>query len=134
MPVLKHIVLIDDDLEDLEIFSAAIRSLCSSAICSVFSDAQEALFKLTAGEVSADMVFIDLRMPDMSGQEFLQEFKRQRALTDIPVIVLSDSSDESSIRVAKEKGASAFITKPSAFSKIRECLRPVLAGTATADC
>ena len=55
-----------------------------------------------------DLLIVDLRMPGMSGQEFV---RRQRETgSSIPVVVLSGSSEAK--QVGRELGAIAVIHKP----------------------
>ena len=49
------------------------------------SGGEDALFR--AGSDQPDVIFLDLRMPDMMGTEVLARLKRDRATADIPVII-----------------------------------------------
>jgi len=118
----KNILLIDDDEEDQEIFKTVVKSINTRFNCTAIGDAEEALLKLNAGEVLADIIFTDLRMPGMTGRDFLQAVKLQEALKEIPVIVLSDTSDEQTIQETKQLGACAFIPKPNTFSALKKYL------------
>jgi two-component system copper resistance phosphate regulon response regulator CusR len=68
---------------------------------------EDALDRLD-GQQNPDLLIVDLRMPGMSGQEFV---RRQRECGDsIPVVVLSGSSEAK--QVGQELGAVAVIHKP----------------------
>jgi CheY-like chemotaxis protein len=122
----KHILLIDDDIDDLEIFATVLRSLNFPIACTPFSDAEKALSKLEAGEVPADIIVTDLNMPYMSGQELMRELKRRERWKDTPVVVLSASGDAELMRESRELGAIAFIIKPSTYSELRRKLKALL--------
>jgi CheY-like chemotaxis protein len=121
-----HILLIDDDEQDREIFTTVLGSISARFTCTAFDDAEEALQKLITRELPADLIFTDLRMPGMTGQEFLQAVKQDATLQAIAVIVLSDASDEQTISRARELGAYAFIPKPNTFSAMKKYLLSVL--------
>ncbi|MEO5892909.1 MAG: response regulator [Ferruginibacter sp.] len=122
----QNILLIDDDADDQEIFLSAMEIAADSVNCVAIGNAKEALKKLTDKDVAADLIFLDLNMPIMSGQQFLTEFKKLDSLKDIPVIILSTSSNPSTIRQTKEMGAREFITKPEKFNDLVVKLQSIL--------
>jgi CheY-like chemotaxis protein len=58
-----------------------------------------------------DLIFCDLRMPGMSGHEFIR-WLRQSKWKAVPVIVLSSSELLEDIRSAYALGANSFLIKP----------------------
>jgi CheY-like chemotaxis protein len=77
-------------------------------------------------QVETDVIFLDLNMPEMNGQQFLSEVKKHERLRTIPVIVLSTSSHLPTIEIVKELGALDFITKPANFKELIQILKNVL--------
>lgn len=65
-------------------------------------------------------------MPVINGQEFLVTLKATAGLQDIPVIILSTSSDSLTVRKLKAEGASGFLTKPTSIKELSNLLRPYL--------
>jgi CheY-like chemotaxis protein len=122
----QNILLIDDDEDDQEIFLEAVREISSEVVCTALSNAPEALQKLGSGELQPDVIFLDLNMPVMSGQQFLAEIKRQPELNSIPVIIFSTSSHAATIALTKEMGAADFITKPGTYNVLVTILTPLL--------
>lgn len=122
----SKILLIDDDEEDQEIFLSALREITDGTSCDAYSDATIALDKLRSGQLTPDVIFLDLNMPIMNGQQFLKEIKKNDQLKDIPVIIFSTSSHEGTIALTRELGAHAFITKPSDFNSLIKTLEPLL--------
>lgn len=59
-----------------------------------------------------DIVLLDLNLPEMSGFEVLAAIKQHEHLQDIPVIVLTGSTEEKHIQQAYELKASCYLTKP----------------------
>lgn len=122
----KHILLIDDDEDDQEIFLTALGNIDNSIACTTLGNGREALDMLTAKQIAPDLIFLDLNMPVMNGQQFLAEIKKETALKNIPVIILSTSSHKSSIQLTKELGAMQFLSKPDKFEDLLIVLRSVL--------
>jgi CheY-like chemotaxis protein len=125
---MKHqkILLIDDDDDDQEIFLTAVEQVSDSTHCIAMSDASEALQKLTVQELSPDVIFLDLNMPVMNGQQFLVEIKKHPRLKNIPVIIFSTSSHPITINLMKELGAYDFITKPEKYDQLIDILKSLL--------
>jgi len=60
----------------------------------------------------ADLVVLDLNMPDMHGLEVLRFVRRHAAFSSLPIIVLTTRGDENTRESAMAAGASLFRTKP----------------------
>ena len=123
----RNILLIDDDQDDHEIFSAAVEKISGAFTYSARSSAIEALEQLTSDLLKPDLIFLDLNMPVMNGQEFLIAVKKSEKLKNIPVIIFSTTSNRATIQLTKELGAFDFITKPDKFDSLVLLLQSVLA-------
>jgi CheY-like chemotaxis protein len=122
----KNVLLIDDDRDDHEIFQTAVDQVDSDINCRFLNDATEALSMLEAHEVSPDLIFLDLNMEGMSGEEFLAEIKSRDRLKQIPVIVYTTASSPLIRNIAKKLGALDFITKPPRYSDLIKLLSSIL--------
>jgi two-component system KDP operon response regulator KdpE len=74
-------------------------------------------------EQKADMVILDLGLPDMDGQEFI---RRLREWSAIPLLVLSVRSDEAEKVSALDAGANDYVTKPFGISELMARIRVLL--------
>lgn len=118
----RNLMLIDDDEEDQEIFNIALSQVSTEAKCITYSDATKALSDLNTAQHYPDVIFLDLNMPIMNGQQFLVEIKKSQKLKHIPIIIFSTSSHAATISIIKQLGAHVFITKPGDFGKLKEIL------------
>src|SRR5580698_8243078 len=109
----SKVFLIEDDEDDQELFVMALRQINPSVDCTVLSGAYSALKALEQNEAAPDLIFLDLNMPVMTGQQFLTELNKMNPDNQIPIVVLSTSSDQATIDEAKALGARTFITKPN---------------------
>jgi len=123
---IRQLLYIDDDEDDQEIFQMAITEINDSIHCIAANDALEALQKLINAEWKPEVIFLDLNMPVMDGQEFLQEVRKRNELRDIPVIIWSTSSHPSIVQLLKEMGAHDFITKPDSYPQLVKVLESLL--------
>lgn len=122
----KNLLLIDDDEDDQELFVEAAKEISPDLNIIVVPDAAIALERLVKRSVTADIIFSDLNMPRMNGQQFLLEIKRRPELKDIPVIIFSTSSHSHTIQLVKDFGAYDFITKPGLFNELVSTLKRIL--------
>jgi two-component system KDP operon response regulator KdpE len=81
----------------------------------------------------ADLVVLDLGLPDMDGHEVLREL---RAWSGVPVLVLSVRADEAGKVAALDAGANDYVTKPfgtpELMARIRALLRDAAGATQAA--
>lgn len=122
----SKVLLIDDDEDDQELFLQAIREIAASLECVALDNARSALTLLENHTLTVDVIFLDLNMPIMTGQQFLMELNRREDLNQIPVIILSTSANSDTIDQAKALGAQIFITKPSSFKELKNILHKIL--------
>lgn len=124
---MRSIYLIDDDMDDVELFKDALEEVAPSVALQFANSAPEALRILASGAKDLpDVVFIDISMPVFSGLQCLASLKKENALKDLPVIMYTTSSHENEIRSARELGALAFVTKPNDFRLLKRMLAVVL--------
>ena len=87
---------------------------------------REALAALRA--VLPDLIVLDLGLPDVDGMHLISQV---RALSPVPIVILSSRSDESGKVMALDLGADDYITKPFGIeefmARIRTALRHRLA-------
>jgi CheY-like chemotaxis protein len=57
-------------------------------------------------------ILLDLKLPGMMGLQLLKWIRMRKELRLIPVVVLTDSENESDIKAAYEAGANSFLRKP----------------------
>lgn len=69
---------------------------------------QEALGKL--GQTGADIIILDVMMPQMSGREVLRQLRQSQNW--IPVILLTQVGDAAERAMALEEGADDYLNKP----------------------
>ena len=129
---MNHILIVDDDpaIRDvvsdiLEMSDYCVKTACNGA---------EALDFMRIDRPAA--VLLDLMMPVMDGWEFLREYRGEKPVSRVPVVVMSAAQDAS--EVAGRLGAQAFLAKPFEIETSLEIVGRVaidathpLAGTAT---
>lgn len=75
-----------------------------------------------------DLVLLDLRMPNMSGEEVIGHVMEKNI--QVPVIVVSASADRDLIDVCMERGVMDYMIKPFDGATLVEKVRGALEGIA----
>jgi CheY-like chemotaxis protein len=122
----QNILHIDDDVENHEMFYEALQDVGDALKYNALTDAAEALEGLIAKKLTPDVIFLDLNMPRMNGQQFLMEVKKSEGIKHIPVFILSSCRQLSTIELMKDLGAKDFFTKPFSHREFVTLLFSVL--------
>jgi CheY-like chemotaxis protein len=106
----------DDDIRDV------IQEVLASEGLRVDTarDGLEALEKLDSG-ADAPVILLDMMMPNMDGETFLQALRDKPGLADVPVVIISGNA------VARERArelhAAACLVKPFELDELLEVIR-----------
>jgi two-component system, chemotaxis family, chemotaxis protein CheY len=74
----------------------------------------------------ADLIVLDLNMPDMHGLDVLKFVRAQSSFTSLPIVVLTTRGDETSRHAAMTAGATSFLTKPFSAAALAREVRGLL--------
>jgi len=113
-----EILLVEDNPGDVRLTREALKDGEVASRLSVAPDGVEALRFLRregpyAGTPRPDVVLLDLNLPRKDGWEVLEEVRRDPALREIPVVVLTSSDAERDVAAAYALQASRYFTKPA---------------------
>jgi CheY-like chemotaxis protein len=109
------VLAVDDDEDDLGLFTDALKHLDPTIDLITANNGEEALDFLRMGTiVLPDLIFLDINMPRMDGQECLREIKSDKYLRRIPIIMHSTSLSSYDKQEFARLDAK-FITKSSTF-------------------
>ncbi|MBL4805550.1 MAG: response regulator [Alphaproteobacteria bacterium] len=127
MKAKPNILIIDDSESDTMLMEEAIKDTSIANNVYIVNDAHDALsFLRQEGQYQSsprpNLMILDLKMPDMDGHEFLALVKNDDEFNDIPIIVLSTSSDPVDIKKCYKLHANCYIEKPVNFLKFRKVI------------
>ncbi len=118
----KTCLLVDDNYIDNFVTRRLLESSNFAENIIVTESPTEAIEQLGKGEIKPDVIFLDIRMPLMSGFEFLEAYdKLPIDKTGIKIFLLSSSFDPTDIRRSTDnKYITHFIHKPLTHKILEE--------------
>ncbi|MEH8018721.1 response regulator [Rheinheimera muenzenbergensis] len=108
---------------------AAVRSyisqiLLSLGVVSVLEAADGDSATKLFSQHRPDLVFLDIQLPDINGQQLLKRFRQQNE--NAVVFMVSAFSSVDNLKMAVENGARAFVVKPFTINRIHKLVQPLL--------
>ena len=110
MKASKSIYYLDDDQDDLYIFQEVAESLGHKV--NTFINGHELLSALSNPLKKPDVIFLDIHMPILKGEEILIILKNAEDWKDIPVVMISGAYPKKLIRYFAEVGANYLMKRP----------------------
>jgi len=113
-------VLVVDDSPTIRGFARLLlRSLDVTVI-----EAEDGAKGLAAARANAPtLVLADVNMPVMDGLALTRELRKDRALKDVPVLLLTGEKSEDLQRKGREAGANELLTKPLQAAELHAAVR-----------
>ena len=122
MTGLRHILLAEDNANDVELTLAALKTNHVLNEVTVTRDGAETLDYLWRRNAYANreggnpvLMLLDLKMPKVDGLEVLRQVKSSEQLKSIPIVVLTSSREEQDVVASYDSGVNAYVVKPVDF-------------------
>lgn len=123
-----NILLVDDSLTVRAVIKKALQ-LAEVDIGELFEAENGAEALEVLDEQWVDLVFADISMPVMTGEEFVEKLNETGAIEELPVVIVSSAGSEPRIQRLKELGIRDYIHKPFTPEQIREVVDSVMGVT-----
>ena len=116
----RTILLCEDNEDDVMLFRRALKAARLSNTLQVARDGEIAIDYLTGSGSFVDreefplpiLVFVDLKMPRLSGFDVVEWMREHQEFDAICIIVLSSSSVDKDVNKAYAAGANGYLVKP----------------------
>lgn len=128
------ILLVEDNPDDAELTRLALARHGLDGRVIHVSDGMQALDYLCRREAFAQrppgnpaLILLDLKMPLLDGIGVLKEVKGSAQLRNIPVVMLTSSTEPGDLQRAYDAGVNAYVAKPTEFSQFLGAMKHVCA-------
>ena len=123
-----NVLLVEDSPGDARLILEAFKESKIDTEVRVVEDGVEAIAFLKqegvySHEMRPDLILLDLNLPRKDGREVLAEIKNDDNFKQIPVLVLTTSSQAQDIVTSYERHANSYITKPIDMDTFFETMR-----------
>ena len=120
-----QVLLVEDDATLADMYRVKLER--DGYTVRVAADGEQALGMLTAD--LPDLVFLDIRLPRMDGLAFLERIRAAERTKNLPVVIVSNYSEEELVRRGLQLGALEYLiksqTSPGQLSRgVRDWTRP----------
>jgi len=123
----KTVMIIEDEEDAAELFAEMMR--VSGYRVFKTSKSAPAIEMMTVEK--PDVILLDIMMPEISGLDILRQMRRDPALANIPVVVVTAKGMPADIKNGMEAGASTYLTKPVGFLDLKEAVERALGSQTT---
>ena len=119
------ILLVEDNPRDVELIMRALKKNNLARRLAVVKDGEEALefifgtgrYAHRANAVLPQVMFLDLKLPKVSGIEVLQQIRADARTKTLPIVVMTSAFQERDISAAYKLGANSYVVKPINFEQ-----------------
>ena len=126
-----EILIVDDSEKDSILMMRELRSnQVANSIIAVKSGEEALDYLFCRGQYATRLpdalprvVFLDLKMPQMSGLDTLKVIRADKRTVDLPVVIFTVSHDDPSIASAYAAGANSYVVKPLSLDQMRITMR-----------
>jgi CheY-like chemotaxis protein len=133
IPIKCEILLVEDDENDVYFMTRAMEQAGLQPPIHVAINGQDAVDYLSGTSSFTGQsafppprcIFLDLKLPFLSGFQVLEWMRGQPKLKDITVFVLTSSPEDSDRQRARKLGAKAYLVKPPTAQMLLDVLKHI---------
>ena len=121
----KIVLYADDDMDDKLWVTDACKAIDSTLEMRFLENGKNVFSYLEHAKESEypSLIVLDLNMPEMDGRQTLKAVKSHPHYKDIPVAIVTTSSNPIDRDVCKKLGASIFLIKPNTHDEWQHIIR-----------
>src|SRR5215471_7796154 len=107
----KKILIVDDEAHIRMLIGQTLEELEDEGVEFLTADNGASALELIQSE-KPNLVFLDVMMPKMNGMDVCQRVKKELAIDDVYIVLLTAKGQELDRQRGQEVGADVYMTKP----------------------
>ncbi|HEY9217929.1 MAG TPA: HAMP domain-containing protein [Phenylobacterium sp.] len=116
----RKIVVIDDDIRNIFSLASALEEY---GVELSYAESGRAGLELLDGQPDADVVLVDIMMPDMDGYETIREIRSRPGRGDLPIVAVTAKAMKGDRQKCIQAGATDYVSKPVDIDHLVSVLR-----------
>lgn len=132
MQIYKHILLVEDNEHDIKLILNTLEEFNLANETVVIRDGVEALDYLYCrgdfsdrAEGNPVLIMLDIKMPRMDGIQVIRQLKNDENKKQIPIVVLTSSSEEKDMEECYRLGINGYVVKPIRFEEFVDAVKQI---------
>jgi CheY-like chemotaxis protein len=123
----RIVLYIDDDTDDCDFFSEILKETKPDIQLIVANNGRQAIRVLheTKKQEIPCLIVLETDMPQMDGKRIFKEVRTDETLSEIPIVVFTNSSNKEDINFWEERGITV-ITKPITATDFRKVVTEMI--------
>lgn len=103
----KTVFIIEDELDLVKVYQITLKDLYNVVIGAT----KEEIFRVLQANTPVDLILLDLELPGTSGIEILRHINQSEYWKQVPVVAMSNMSNQEIVEYTLGLGAKEFIVK-----------------------
>lgn len=119
------ILLVEDNLEDAAVTKRVLKhnKLNNGLVISTSGKEGLAVLQTSAATDLPQLILLDINLPDISGIDLLTCIKKDKNLSNIPVVILTGSNVDQDIQKSYDLGADSYLVKPISNDALMQVIK-----------
>lgn len=126
MPELIRVIVIEDNEDDRILLLRQLKAANMSEMVKFIADGQDAIdyFQTNMDTLAASLmvIFLDLKLPSVTGLDVLRKMRSMEALNHVPVIVMTSSNNPKDLQECQALRVCKWVEKPITFDSFSKAV------------
>jgi len=131
---MKNVLIVEDDEDDAFFIKMACQRSGIPHTLHMVTDGKSAVEYLAGAGAYAnrashplpDVIFLDVKLPKLTGHEVLEWIRSHQALKSIPVVMVTNSLQDADVNRAYELGVTSYLRKIASQAEFGQAVRVIL--------
>ncbi len=121
-----HVMLVDDSITIRRVMKNVLMRLIKGELTFIEAGTGVEALALIKAHPEVKLILLDVNMPEMNGDIFLEKIRAQPEYNGVRVIMVTTEAEKKTVVRIMKIGANGYIVKPFTPQTMRKSLEPIL--------